>query len=255
MSRRRVLAAAAGGSAGLLMCRVAPEAQGKAFNPALIRPPGARPEREFLQRCMQCGICMKACPTNAIQPTFLEAGVEGIWTPMIVPLIGYCEQNCNLCGQVCPEQAIQPLALEDKQKVKIGLASFDTTRCLPYAYDRECMVCEEHCPLPRKAIFFREKEIKTRNGQIIVIKQPYVDPELCIGCGICENKCVFRDLPAVRVTSANETRHPDNQPVLQGFAGEGYFQSTPVGSTAPVSSSEAQQSESSGSAASADPYK
>jgi len=48
----------------------------------------------------------------------------------------------------------------------------------------------------------------------VVLKQPYVDPDLCTGCGICEAKCVFKDRPAVRVTSANESRHPDNQPIL-----------------------------------------
>ena len=242
LSRRRVIAAAAGGTAGLVMCRVAPQAQGKAYNPALIRPPGARAEREFLQRCMQCGICMKACPTNALQPTLLEAGLEGIWTPRVVPNIGYCEYNCNLCGQVCPEEAIEPLKMEDKQKVKIGLAAFDTTRCLPYAYDRECMVCEEHCPLPKKAIFFREKQITTRDGKVVTVKQPYVDPELCIGCGVCENKCVFSDLPAIRVTSANETRHPDNQPILQGFGGDSYFQTPVIETSAPAPASTPPQS-------------
>ena len=218
MSRRAVLNASAGGILGLLFLRLSPQAQGKAFNQALIRPPGSREEREFVQRCIQCGACMKTCPTNGLQPTFLEAGLEGIWTPMLVPKIGYCEYNCNACGQVCPVQAIQPLPMEEKHKVKIGLASFDTSRCLPYAYNKECMVCEEHCPLPKKAIYVKEKEVTLRNGRVITIKVPYVDANLCIGCGICESKCVYKDLPAIRVTSANESRNTNNQPVLQGLS-------------------------------------
>ena len=43
-----------------------------------------------------------------------------------------------------------------------------------------------------------------------------MDAELCTGCGICETKCPFRDIAAIRVTSANEDRHPDNQPLLPG---------------------------------------
>lgn len=216
LSRRALLTAGAGGIGGLVAFRLSPQAKAISFNPALIRPPGARDERAFLQRCLKCGMCMKACPTNALQPTGLEAGIEGIWTPALVARVGYCEYNCNLCGQVCPTGAIEPLPLEEKKKVRIGLATFDTTRCLPYAYGRECMVCEEHCPLPKKAIYFLPTEVRTRDGGVITLKQPHVDAARCIGCSICENVCVFKDRAAVRVTSANETRHTGNQAILVG---------------------------------------
>jgi len=214
LKRRAVLASGFAGLGGLLGLRLTPKAQATKFNPALIRPPGARPEREFLQRCIQCGACMKVCPTNALQPTSFEAGLEGIWTPILVPRIGYCEYECNLCGRVCPTEAIRPLPIEEKHKVKLGLARFDTTRCLPHAYARECLICEEHCPVPTKAIYFVEKEVPLRDGGTRVVKQPHVDPELCIGCGICESVCVFKDRPAVRVSSAGESRHTGNQPIL-----------------------------------------
>ena len=76
------------------------------------------------------------------------------------------------------------------------------------------MVCEEHCPIPTKAIYSLETEIRDREGNVKTVKQPHVDPELCIGCGICEHVCPFKDQPAIRVTSANEDRNPNNQPVL-----------------------------------------
>jgi len=44
----------------------------------------------------------------------------------------------------------------------------------------------------------------------------WISEELCIGCGICENKCVVEDQPAVHVTSAGETRDPENQILLSG---------------------------------------
>ena len=221
LGKRATLAAGAGGVAGLLLFRLEPQNQGKTYNPALIRPPGSRAEREFLKRCLQCGLCMKACPTNGLQPTGLDAGLEGLWTPKLVPRIGYCEYNCNLCGQVCPTEAIKPLSVKDKQAVRIGLAAFDTSRCLPWAYERECLICEEHCPVSPKAIFFRPKEVTKRDGIVIVVKQPYVDAERCTGCGICEAKCVYKDKAAVRVSSANESRHPGNQPILSGSSGDG----------------------------------
>ncbi len=58
---------------------------GKRASPKLIRPPGALPEEQFLARCVKCGECMKACPTNALQPAMTEAGPEGMWTPVLVP--------------------------------------------------------------------------------------------------------------------------------------------------------------------------
>ena len=56
----------------------------------------------------------------------------------------------------------------------------------------------------------------SRDGSQKELKRPYVDPKLCWGCGICETKCVFKDKAAIRVVSANEDRHPDNQPILTG---------------------------------------
>jgi len=214
LSKRAMLGAAAAGVAGLAMARANPLARGSRYHPRLIRPPGARPEREFLARCTACGLCMKVCPTGGLQPVLTEAGLEGLWTPRLVPSIGYCEYSCNLCGQVCPTGAIEPLTVEAKQKVKIGLAAFDITRCIPYAYGRDCMVCEEHCPAPEKAIYSLEVVIQDRNGQPKTVKQPHVDPDLCIGCGVCEYKCPYQDQPAIRVSSANESRHRKNQPIL-----------------------------------------
>jgi MauM/NapG family ferredoxin protein len=214
ISRRAALGAAAGGVVGLALLRANPQSRGRRFHPRLIRPPGARPEREFLARCTGCGLCMKVCPTGALQPAITEAGLEGLWTPRLVPQLGYCDYNCNLCGQICPTGAIEPLTVEQKQQTKIGLASFDTSRCLPYAYARECIVCEEHCPISDKAIYAVEVEVEDHDGNKFLVKQPRVDPDRCIGCGICENKCVYADRPAIRVTSANESRHPENQPIL-----------------------------------------
>ncbi len=216
LGRRKVIGALAGGLGGLFLLRLPPQARSRTYNPELIRPPGSLPERDFIDRCISCGACMKVCPPNALHPALGQAGLEGLWTPVLVPRLGYCEFECNLCGQICPTGAIAPLPLAEKKVFVMGLAFFDTTRCLPYAYDRECIVCEEHCPIPTKAIYFTEKEITRRDGSRTVLKLPRVDANLCTGCGICETKCPFRDLAAIRITSAGETRNPDNQPILPG---------------------------------------
>ncbi len=213
-SRRMALSALAGAS---LVPFFSFSLERKQANPDLIRPPGALPEEEFLQTCVRCGECMKACLTNVIQPTFLEAGLEGLWTPYLVMRLGYCEYSCTLCGQVCPTQAIKRLPVADKQKAVIGLAFIDKGRCLPFAAQKECVVCEEHCPTPIKAIWFDKKEITLRDGSKKVMKQPVVDLDLCIGCGICEFKCPVSDRPAIYVQSIGEDRSEKNQILLESY--------------------------------------
>lgn len=211
LGRRRVLTAGIVGLGGGLLFKGQPLAGGRSYNPDLIRPPGSMSEDEFLEKCIRCGECMKVCPTNAIQPAMLEAGLEGLWSPVIVPSFSYCEYKCMMCTQVCPTEAIRPLTLEEKQQVKIGLAHIDKNRCLPYAYARACVVCEEHCPLPEKAIWLEETTVLNSRGNKVIVKQPHVNAELCIGCGICENKCPVSDQAAIRVTSVGETRNLKNE--------------------------------------------
>ncbi|HUJ18819.1 MAG TPA: 4Fe-4S binding protein [Nitrospirota bacterium] len=214
LGRRRVIASALSGIVAVPLLRSVPLAKSGAQDPVLLRPPGSLEEREFLKRCVKCGECMKVCITNGLQPTLFEAGVEGIWSPMLVPRIGYCEYRCTLCGQVCPTGAIKRLHLEEKAKVRIGLAMIDKGRCLPWAHARPCIVCEEVCPTSKKAIWFEEARVRDRKGKTISVKQPRVDLELCIGCGICEAKCPVLGRPAISVSSVGESRSRENQLLL-----------------------------------------
>ena len=36
---------------------------------------------------------MKVCLRNALYPLSLQAGLYGLYTPVIVPRLGYCEYN------------------------------------------------------------------------------------------------------------------------------------------------------------------
>jgi ferredoxin len=146
-----------------------------------IRPPGALPEDEFLKRCIKCGQCMRACPTNVIQPGGIQLGMENLWTPVLNNRIGSsgCQLNCVACGQVCPTSAIRPITLAEKQglgefaeagPIKLGTAFFDRNRCLPWAMDKPCIVCEENCPVSPKAIYTQECFNTARDGFLTVTK-------------------------------------------------------------------------------------
>lgn len=208
LSRRKFIGAALIGM--LLPAVKGVTVQAKTPDPLLIRPPGALGEQEFLHRCVRCAECIQVCIGNALQPAFLQAGLDGMFSPVLVARSGYCEFNCTLCGQVCPTGAIRQLNKEQKHLWKIGHAWFDKNICLPYAKATPCMVCEEHCPTPEKAIRFAEVAMVDAAGQTVTIRQPYVVDELCIGCGICETKCPLPGRSAIYVTNAGEHRHPDN---------------------------------------------
>ncbi len=212
LSRRKLIFSSLLGIFVVPFFRISPSR--KRASEKLIRPPGALSEERFLQKCIKCGECMKVCPTNALQPALTEAGPEGIWTPMLVPKIGYCEYYCSLCSQVCPTGAIKELTIEQKTQVKIGTAWVNKNRCIPWIFGDPCIVCEEHCPVSPKAIKLMKTEVTLPDGVVKTPLTPVIDIELCNGCGICENKCPVVDAPAIYVTSVGESRSEKNQLLL-----------------------------------------
>jgi len=173
-----------------------------------IRPPGALVEDEFLDRCIRCFECIRICQSNGrcLQPDAIHASLLELWVPVAMMREGYCEYNCNLCGQVCPTEAILPLTLAEKQKTPMGLAYFDKNICIPFAEYRDCIVCEEHCPTPDKAIKFELKQVTMPDGTGRLVKYPYVVRNLCIGCGICETKCPLPGEAGIFLTIENQKR-------------------------------------------------
>ena len=215
LSRRAVLASLATGA--LAPLALPSRTLARHADPLLIRPPGALAEAEFLGLCVRCGECMKVCIGNVLHAAWFEAGFEGLFTPKCINRIGYCEYNCTLCGQVCPTGAIRTLTMAEKHAVVIGRAYFDHNRCLPYAAGIPCIVCEEHCPTPDKAIKFREAQVLNSSGAMVSLLQPYVVEALCIGCGICETRCPISGTAAVLVTAEGESRHADTFAGLDGY--------------------------------------
>jgi ferredoxin len=93
VSRRGLLAAAFTGVMAMPAFRLL---NVKADSDAIVRPPGALAEDEFVKRCIKCGQCMKLCPTNVIQPMSIEAGAINLWTPTMNNRIGTsgCQYDC-----------------------------------------------------------------------------------------------------------------------------------------------------------------
>jgi polyferredoxin len=172
----------------------------------VIRPPGALGEEEFLKRCIKCGQCIRVCPTNVLQPGGIEGGLENLWTPVLNNRIGSsgCQLNCVACGQVCPTSAIRPVTLNEKRgladfagkgPIKLGTAFVDRNRCLPWAMDKPCIVCQENCPVSPKAIFTQEVfntirdgtlTVKNVAGGVIEIQEPLAAGKFASGDYYCQ---------------------------------------------------------------------
>lgn len=141
---------------------------------AVIRPPGAASEADFLAMCSRCGRCVKVCPSECLFPMPLEAGLLAFLTPRVIPRQARCDL-CLLCQEVCPTGAIGHVPLAE---VKMGVAVLDQRKCLVWSEKKVCLLCREQCPV--QAIEMDEHS------------RPYVNEAKCVGCGACENGCPLK---------------------------------------------------------------
>ncbi|MDR0339105.1 MAG: 4Fe-4S dicluster domain-containing protein [Desulfovibrio sp.] len=172
---------------------------GNLWDERLIRPPAALPEPAFLDRCIRCGECMKVCPSNGLQPSILATGLDGVFSPLLVPRIGPCEPGCNACGRVCPTGAILSLPIEEKRRAKVGTAVVLPERCLAWGEGKSCVVCQEVCPYGA---------VKLRQRADSGAPAPVVEANRCYGCGYCERHCPTR-VPAINILPLNALRLSD----------------------------------------------
>lgn len=169
----------------------------------VIRPPGAISEKDFLTRCLACGECIKVCPTDALAPCSVFDGFGRMWTPRLIAQNGYCKEDCTDCSNVCPTGALTPVARDDKEFIKIGTAIVDNSLCIAWRGVRRCLVCMHMCQYNALTV----NRLGEREG-------PYVNQEICTGCGKCEHYCPVTAKSAISVISFGERRLEPGNPVL-----------------------------------------
>ena len=150
---------------------------------------------------------MVACPNNALHPVWLKGGVDGLFSPSLVPKRGACSPECNNCGNVCPTGAIRNLPLWERIWAKTGTAMILKEKCLAWEHQKRCMVCDEVCPY--KAIRFRKIEDNP-------VPVPEVLEERCSGCGFCEHHCPVLNQSAIIVTPMGSLRLNNGSFMEQG---------------------------------------
>lgn len=148
-----------------------------------VTPPGAISRSLFLDRCTGCGMCISVCPSKVLKASTTQYGLLRALHPVMDYDAAYCLYDCNRCTEVCPAEALSPLTVEQKHNAPVGLASPVWPNCV------HCGLCAAGCPV--KAI-----EMKAQGDGAPV---PVVDPNLCIGCGFCQNVCPATPYKAIIV--------------------------------------------------------
>ncbi|MCK6455409.1 MAG: 4Fe-4S dicluster domain-containing protein [Phycisphaerae bacterium] len=145
----------------------------------VLRPPGALPEREFLDTCYRSGACADVCPAKCIR---LVQGddEETRGTPLIDPDLAACVVCEELaCMRACPSGA---LSLVGKHAIRMGLAIVREQTCVRSRGD-DCRICVERCPLGGDAIRIGD------DGRVDVIDPAKHHGIGCVGCGVCQFYC------------------------------------------------------------------
>ena len=146
----------------------------------IILPAGAKNQKEMLEKCLNCNLCINNCPNKILTKSNKDFPAVHI---DYTKGEKYCEFECNNCSQVCPSGAIKKITKEEKQNTRIAIAKLDTQKC------RLCRRCLNSCP--KGAIFENEK------GEILL------DSKKCIGCGLCATYCYFG---AIEIFPTNEQK-------------------------------------------------
>ena len=174
-----------------------------------VSPPGSVSLKHFTDRCTACHLCVTACPTGVLQPSYLEYGFTGMMQPHMNYLVEYCNFECTICGEICPTGAILPLTTEDKKLEQTGQVTFILEKCIVYTDNTACGSCSEHCPTQAVRMI-------PYQGKLTI---PETNKEICIGCGACEFACPVKPHASIFV-DGHAVHQVARKPVIEELKDE-----------------------------------
>lgn len=171
-------------------------------------PPGSLSIAHFTSQCTACHLCVSACPSRVLVPSFRDYGLHNIMLPQMGFSSAHCNFDCTVCSEICPTDAILPLTKEQKHRTQIGKAHFIKKNCVVFTDNTNCGACSEHCPT--KAVHM--VPYQDVNGRKLVI--PEMNQKICVGCGGCEHACPTKPYKAIYV-DGNPVHERAEKPVIK----------------------------------------
>lgn len=155
------------------------------------------------ETCTGCGICVEACPEDAIVLGLVGAARRGAIN--YAAPIDVDEVKCSYCGVcvcMCPFNALT-LKVDGEERLVIvekeGFPQYDRTMAIDQEKCIKCTICEDVCP--RDAIdrnvpeFEGTEEDGAKRQSALESKTTFkVDDEKCTLCGICGELCQAIDV-------------------------------------------------------------
>jgi ferredoxin len=154
---------------------------------------------------------------------------------MDIPCI-VCQENCPVSPKAISTREVYH-TLNTGSKLIVGRADayyieFQTGALTSEKFstgDYYCMIVPSADGLPRRIVSNWERGLRvggelpfnsppppgSRVDILIRLQQPHVDPNRCIGCGVCEHECPVPGKRAVRVTADNESRNGEHALLLR----------------------------------------
>ena len=168
-------------------------------SPLILRPPAAIDEKDFVARCIKCGLCVENCPYDTLMLA-KPGSHKPIGTPYFIPRDIPCYMCDDIpCVPVCPSGALDEKLVTNKDneldvnKSRMGLAVVDMESCIAF-WGIQCDACHRACPVMDEAITLEYKRNERTGKHAFLI--PVVHSDACTGCGKCERACVT-EKPAI----------------------------------------------------------